>query len=182
MKNTGIVRKIDDLGRVVIPKEIRKTMFIKEGTPLEIHITDEGDILLKKHNIIKTITDISQVFCEVVFSCLHFPTLITDCNKVVACEGTAKRNYLNKNLSEDVKNLILESQNYTASVLDKTTLLPVVAGEEIKFTSQIIIPIIYEEISVGTLVLLGFDKDNTYSNIDVKVLQTLSLIMSKLLD
>lgn len=182
MKNTGIVRRIDDLGRVVIPKEIRRSMFIKEGTPLEIHITDEGDVLLRKHNVINTVADIAQVFCEVVFSCLHFPTLITDCNKIVACEGTSKKAYLNKQLSPEVKNIILESQNYTASTSNKTTLYPVVEGEEIKFTSQIIIPIIYDGVCEGTIVLLCFDKNSTYSNIDVKVLQALSCIMSKLLD
>ncbi len=181
MNSTGIVRKIDDLGRVVIPKEIRKSMFLKEGTPLEIHITDDGEILLKKHNVLKTIHDIAQVFCEVVYSCLQFPTLISDCSKIIACEGISKRNYLNKELSDEVKNMVLESQNYMASVSSKTTLYPVVKGEEIKFFSQIVIPIIYDGICEGTIILLGFDKNNTYSNIDIKVLQTLSLIMSKLL-
>ena len=181
MKNTGIVRRIDDLGRIVIPKELRKSMFLKEGSSLEIHITDDGDILLKKHDVLNTISDIAQVFCEVIFSCLQLPTLVTDCNKVVACEGTSKRNYLHKTLSKEVKNMILESQNYMASLTDKTTLLPVIDGEEIKFASQIIIPIIYDGICEGTIILLSFSKNDKYSNIDVKVLQTLSCIMSKLL-
>ena len=180
MKDTGIVRRIDDLGRVVIPKELRKSLFLKEGTALEIHMVEEG-ILLKKHDVLKTISDIASVFCEVIYSCLQFPTLVTDTSRVLASEGVSKKAYLHKELSGEVKNMIMESQNYMASAKDKTTLYPIVVGEEVKFNSQIIIPIIYDGVCEGTIILLGLDKDNNYSNVDIKVLQTLSCIMSKLL-
>lgn len=181
MKDTGIVRRIDDLGRIVIPKEIRKSLFLKEGTALEIQTTDEGGIVLKKHDVLKTISDIASAFCEVIYSCLQFPTLVTDTNTVLASEGVSKKTYLHKTLSNDVKSMIMESQNYMASAKNKTTLYPIVEDEQIKFVSQIIIPIIYDGVCEGTIILLGFDKDNDYSNVDIKVLQTLSCIMSKLL-
>lgn len=181
MKNTGIVRRIDDLGRLVIPKEIRKSMFLKEGTPLEIHITTEGDILLKKHNVLTTINDIAQVFCEVIYGTLKFPTLITDCKNVICCEGISKKNYLNKNLSDSVKHMIMESQSYMASVLDKTTLYPIIENEEVRFFSQLIVPIIYDEICEGTIILLDFDKKDKFNNTDIKVTHTLCNIMSKIL-
>ena len=153
MKDTGIVRRIDDLGRVVIPKELRKSLFLKEGTALEIHMVEEG-ILLKKHDVLKTISDIASVFCEVIYSCLQFPTLVTDTRRVLASEGVSKKAYLHKELSGEVKNMIIESQNYMASAKDKTTLYPIVVGEEEKDSSTVkIIAIVVIIVAIVVLII-----------------------------
>ena len=66
MKATGIVRRIDDLGRVVIPKEIRRTMRIREGDPLEIFVSNEGEVIFKKYSPISELGSIAAQYCEVL--------------------------------------------------------------------------------------------------------------------
>ena len=77
MKATGIVRRIDDLGRVVIPKEIRRTLRIKEGTPLEIFTDREGEIILKKYSPIGELSTFAREYAEALaqttgFFCMHY--------------------------------------------------------------------------------------------------------------
>lgn len=176
MKNSGIVRKVDDLGRIVIPKEIRNSLFIKEGTPMEISINDESNIVLKKSNIIETISEISEKYCNVLYEILDNPILITDDEKVVCCVGLSKKQYQNKDLSDELKQIINNSANYTASDEFKTTLVPIIKKDEVKFTSQIIIPIMLEGKSIGVIVLLG--TQNVPSNVDVKIMQTISKLIT----
>ena len=78
MKATGIVRRIDDLGRVVIPKEIRRTMRIREGDPLEIFVSNEGEVIFKKYSPISELGSIAAQYCEVLFRTAGYPVLITD--------------------------------------------------------------------------------------------------------
>ena len=176
MKGIGIVRKVDDLGRIVIPKEIRNSLFIKEGTPMEIIITEEMDILLKKCKIIENISEIADKFCQVLFEMLNYPILITDDEKVVSCVGASKKQYYQKPLSDEILKIIHNTSNYTASDEYKTTLVPIIQKDEIKFTSQIIIPITLEGKSVGLIVLLSFE--GVPSNVDVKIMQTVSKLIT----
>ena len=87
MKATGIVRRIDDLGRVVIPKEIRRTMRIREGDPLEIFVSNEGEVIFKKYSPISELGSIAAQYCEVLFRTAGYPVLITDRDHVVAVSG-----------------------------------------------------------------------------------------------
>lgn len=176
MKTTGITRKVDDLGRIVIPKEIRNSLFITEGTPMEIIVTEEMDILLKRSKIIENISDLADKMCSVLYEMLSFPILITDEEKVVCCVGISKKQYQSKPLSKELINIIHNSANYTASEEYRTTLVPIIQKDEMKFTSQIIIPIILDAKSIGLIVLLS--ADGIPSNIDIKVMQTVSKLIS----
>ena len=176
MKGSGIVRKVDDLGRIVIPKEIRNSLFIKEGTPMEIIITEEMDILLKKCKVIENISELADKFCGVLYEMLDFPILIADDEKVVSCVGISKKQYLNKPLSDEIIKIIHNTSNYTASDEFKTTLLPIIQRDEMKFKSQIIIPIIMDGKSIGLIILLRFE--GVPSNIDVKIMQTVSKLIT----
>ena len=91
MKATGIVRRIDDLGRVVIPKEIRRTMRIREGDPLEIFVSNEGEVIFKKYSPISELGSIAAQYCEVLFRTAGYPVLITDRDHVVAVSGISRR-------------------------------------------------------------------------------------------
>lgn len=97
MKETGIIRRIDDLGRVVIPKEIRKTMQISEGDPLEIYLEDNG-VLFKKYSGIESIEKSAQQIADIIYKQLNMTILITDTDKVVA-ESPAKQKSKCKRLS-----------------------------------------------------------------------------------
>ena len=174
--SSGIIRKLDDLGRIVIPKEIRNSLFLKEGSPLEIIVSEDMSIVLKKCNLIENINEIADKYCNVLYEILDNPILITDEEKVVCCVGISKKQYMEKPLSNEIINIIHNSNNYTASDEFKTTLLPIVKKEEIKFSSQIIIPIILEGKSIGLIILLG--QNGSPNSSDVKIMQAISKLIT----
>ena len=100
MKATGIVRRIDDLGRVVIPKEIRRTMRIREGDPLEIYTTREGEVIFKKYSLLGGLEDFAAQFCDALNRTSGFTAAVTDRDAVIAITGAGKRELLGKSLSE----------------------------------------------------------------------------------
>lgn len=177
MKDTGMIRRIDNLGRIVIPKEIRNSMLIKEGSPL--HITIEGgNIVLTKYDSLNSIAEIGEELCEVLYDCLHFPILMTTTSMPVVCVGVPKKTYINKALSSEVVKLIHAGQNYIASKSNHTTLIPIVVDEEIKFFSQVLFPIVSDGVCEGMLVALSSDeKEITQS--DIKVLQAIACFAGK---
>jgi len=99
MKATGIIRRIDDLGRIVIPKEIRKNLRIKEGDNLEIFVVNE-DIILKKYSMMNKINDLAQELTDAIYTFMKHSIFITDTDQVVAASGSLKKRYLNKNISD----------------------------------------------------------------------------------
>lgn len=177
MKDTGMIRRIDNLGRIVIPKEIRNSMLIKEGSPLEIAINN-GEIVLKKYDTLNSILEIGEELCEVLYDCLHFPIVMTTTSMPVVCIGMSKKNYINKALSAEVVKLIHQSQNYIASKSTKTTLIPIVVGEDAKYSSQVLFPIVCEGVCEGMLIALS-NGETEISQSDVKVLQTIACFASK---
>ena len=98
MKATGVVRRIDDLGRIVIPKEIRKTLRIKEGSPLEIFTEKDGDIILRKYSPIGEISSFSAEYAESLAKVTDLVTIITDKDIVTAVSGTTKKDLLEQYL------------------------------------------------------------------------------------
>ena len=99
MKATGIVRRIDDLGRVVIPKEIRRTMRIREGDPLEIYTDREGEVIFKKYSPIGELTSFAGQYAETLNKICGFSVLITDRDAVIACAGLSKKEFAERKLS-----------------------------------------------------------------------------------
>ena len=96
MKATGIVRRIDDLGRVVIPKEIRRTLRLREGTPLEIFTDREGEIILKKYSPMVELTAFSGQYAEAMSQATGLMVCITDRDQVIAVSGGSKKDLLAK--------------------------------------------------------------------------------------
>ena len=99
MKVTGIVRRIDDLGRVVIPKEIRRTMRIREGDPLEIFTTRDGEVIFKKYSLIGGLEDFAAQFCDILARSSEFTAVITDRDSVIATAGPDKRDLIGRPLT-----------------------------------------------------------------------------------
>ena len=91
MKATGIVRRIDDLGRVVIPKEIRRTLRIREGDPLEIFTDREGEVILKKYSPIGELGTLAKLYAESLAQTLGCTVCITDMDQVVAVSGSGRK-------------------------------------------------------------------------------------------
>jgi AbrB family transcriptional regulator (stage V sporulation protein T) len=106
MRATGIVRRIDELGRVVIPKEIRRTLRIREGDPLEIFTDHDGEVVLKKYSPIGEIASIAKDYTDSLYRTLGHVALISDRDAVVSSSGAAKREYVEKALSPEVDQIL----------------------------------------------------------------------------
>ena len=113
MKATGIVRRIDDLGRVVIPKEIRRTLRIREGDPLEIYVDRDGEVILKKYSPVNELGDFAKEYCDSLYESIGHIVLIADRDEIVAVAGTAKKEFLNKGLSTLVEKIMEDRQSRT---------------------------------------------------------------------
>lgn len=110
MKATGIVRRIDDLGRVVIPKEIRKTLKIHEGSPLEIFTDSEANVIFKKYSPVGEFSNIAQVYAQTISEILACTCLVSDTDKIIAASGSIKKEFLNKPISEQLRNYLLDNR------------------------------------------------------------------------
>ena len=114
MKATGIVRRIDDLGRIVVPKEIRRTLRLREGTPLEIFTDREGEIILKKYSPMVELTAFAGQYAEAMAQSTGLMVCITDRDQVIAVAGGPKKDILQKNISRQLEQLINERQSVCA--------------------------------------------------------------------
>ncbi len=112
MKATGIVRRIDDLGRVVIPKEIRRTMRIREGDPLEIFTEKDGEVIFKKYSPVGELTDFASQICETLNKTTGCITAVTDRDNIISVFGVPKRELYEKRISQELEQILEERQLY----------------------------------------------------------------------
>lgn len=167
MKATGIVRRIDDLGRVVIPKEIRRTLRIREGDPLEIFVDRDGEVILKKYSPISELSDFAKEYAEALFDSLGNPVLICDRDTYITVAGSSKKDYLNRSISDLVestmedRNTTLETQKTQISLVDGFT-------EEIQ--SYTIGPIVANGDPIGAVII--FSKEGTLGEVERKAVET----------
>ncbi len=106
MKATGIVRRIDDLGRVVIPKEIRRTMRIREGDPLEIYTSAGGEVIFKKYSPVGEMGEYAHLLCDAAARQTEFSVCICDRDHCIAAAGTSAKEYLGQGISEALEKII----------------------------------------------------------------------------
>ena len=118
MKATGIVRRIDDLGRVVIPKEIRRTMHIREGDPLEIFTDKEGGVIFKKYSPLGELSSFASDCCTSLYAVSGMYCCVCDMDNVIAYAGQGKRDILDRPISHDCEQIIETRKNYFAQGSD----------------------------------------------------------------
>ena len=152
MKATGIVRRIDDLGRIVIPKEIRRTLRIRESDPLEIFTDREGEIILKKYSPMVELAAFATQYAESMAQSTGMLVCITDRDQVIAVSGGPKRDMLQKMISRQLEQVIHEREAVVAEK-DTREFIPV-AGEEMDgVVAEVIVPIICEGDPIGAVAL-----------------------------
>lgn len=153
MKATGIVRRIDDLGRVVIPKEIRRTLRIREGDPLEIFVDREGEVILKKYSPISELGDFAREYAESLAEHSGHIALISDRDIYIAAAGGPKKEYMNKSIGSTVEK----------AMNDRKCLLNPESAELIDSvpvdTGHVIAPIIANGDPIGAVILLAKDAE-----------------------
>lgn len=154
MKATGIVRRIDELGRVVIPKEIRRTLRIKEGDPLEIY-TDREDLLFRKYSPIATLEKFSQSCAEALEEVMGNTVLITDNDNVLMGAGSGKKEFIGGTISEELENLLKERKSVIRNRLNGEPLVQIVKGTAMAFECQVITPVILGGDCLGCIIMLS---------------------------
>ena len=154
MKATGIVRRIDELGRVVIPKEIRRTLRIKEGDPLEI-FTDRDELMLKKYSPIATIERFSEATARSLNDLSGKLAVICDTDGVLHAYGDGKRELDGKNLSDEMDRILKERRSYVANAAEGGDILPLTAAREEGVTAQVIVPIVSGGDCLGAVAVLS---------------------------
>ncbi len=173
MKATGVVRRIDDLGRVVIPKEIRKTLRIKEGDPLEIFTDKEGEIILKKYSPIGELTEFATGYAETLAKTTGHIACITDKDTVIAISGGSKKEFLEQDISEELERLMDDKETYTSKE-NNDLAIPITKNEnkERRYNSQVVYPIISDGDVIGSVILLSKDASTKMTEIEQKVAQS----------
>ena len=154
MKATGIVRRIDELGRVVIPKEIRRTLRIKEGDPLEI-FTDRDELMLKKYSPIATLEKFSKATARSLNDLSGKLAVICDTDGVLHAFGDGKREFDGKGLSEDMDRIMRERRSYIANASEGGDVVSVTNMGEEGTTAQVIVPIVSGGDCLGAVAILS---------------------------
>ncbi|OMP66834.1 stage V sporulation protein T [Domibacillus epiphyticus] len=155
MKATGIVRRIDDLGRVVIPKEIRRTLRIREGDPLEIFVDRDGEVILKKYSPFTELGDFSQEYAEALFDSLNYSILICDRDTVVSAAGVKKKDFVERKIGQIVEAVIQERRSAEDSSAREVEF---VDGRAVEAKSYFIAPIIAAGDAIGAVVLFSEER------------------------
>lgn len=180
MKATGIVRRIDDLGRVVIPKEIRRTLRIREGDPLEIFTDKEGEVILKKYSPIGELGDFASQYAESLHKTSGHITCIADRDTIIAVSGASKKEFLDKSLSTDLERIIEEKTTLVVKSSDEKT-ITITADEtgDRKYSSQVVSPIISEGDPIGAVMLLSTDPSARMGEVEAKLAQSAASFLGK---
>jgi AbrB family transcriptional regulator (stage V sporulation protein T) len=171
MKATGIVRRIDDLGRVVIPKEIRRTLRLREGTPLEIFTDREGEIILKKYSPMMELNAFAAQYAEAMAQSTGFMVCITDRDQVIAAAGGARKELLQKPISSQLEHVIQERMTVQAGKDDKTY-TPVAAEDVEGVTAQVVAPIICEGDAIGSVIVMSREPRARFSDAELRLAAT----------
>lgn len=178
MKATGIVRRIDDLGRIVIPKEIRRTLRIREGDPLEIYTDREGEIILKKYSPIGELGSFAREYAESLAQSAGHITCIVDKDQIIAVSGGSRKEFMEKHISDELEQVLNNRSTHTATRSD-SNFVPIVDDEDSHsdiYSAELIVPIICEGDVLGAIVMLG---DKSMGEVEGKLAQTAAGFLSK---
>ncbi len=183
MKATGVVRRIDDLGRIVIPKEIRKTLRIKEGDPLEIFTDKEGEVILKKYSPIGELSEFATSYAETLAKTTGHIACITDKDTVIAVSGGSKKEFLEQGLSKQLEEVLENKEIYSSSDNNEIA-LPITENDnkERKYNAQVIYPIICQGDVIGSVILLAKEQNSKMGESEFKVLQSAAGFLGNQMD
>lgn len=175
MKATGIVRRIDDLGRVVIPKEIRRTLRIREGDPLEIFVDSDGEVILKKYSPINELGHFAKEYAESLAEHSGHITLISDRDTVIAVAGGSKKEYDGQHIGTLLEKTMEDRQTYTSASVDGEPEIIVGRPEAASFVA---VPIVAGGDPVGTVVLID-KNDGDMGDVEQKLAETAAAFLAK---
>lgn len=178
MKATGIVRRIDDLGRIVIPKEIRRTMRIREGDPMEIFTSREGEILLKKYSPVGELGEFATTLAESISQTIGELVCVTDRDYVIAAAGTGKKEFEGKILDTQVQSAIDNRCNQVVTE-DKKKFLKITQDDEKEYMRQAVATILSHGDCIGSVVILSKDNSRNQDDVLLQLAKTVASFLGK---
>lgn len=179
MKATGIVRRIDDLGRVVIPKEIRRTMRIREGDPLEIYTNSEGEVIFKKYSAISEMSENAANVAEVMYKTAGCPVVIFDKDHVVASAGVPKKEFAERRVSGQLEELMDSRGQFFCPDGKTNSFKP---AEGVERTAIAALPIITAGDVSGAVAFMTSEKNTEASDLQKSLITAASQFLAKQLE
>ncbi|MBB3114116.1 AbrB family transcriptional regulator (stage V sporulation protein T) [Paenibacillus phyllosphaerae] len=176
MKATGIVRRIDDLGRVVIPKEIRRTLRIREGDPLEIFVDRDGEVILKKYSPIGELGTFAKEYAESLSESTGHIALISDRDNIIAVSGGSKKDYLEKQIGSLLEGCM---ENRKAVSESGGGSFEVIKDVSETISAFAVAPIVAGGDPIGTVVLLSKDENMKMAQMETKMVETAAGFLAK---
>ncbi|MBE6976863.1 MAG: AbrB/MazE/SpoVT family DNA-binding domain-containing protein [Ruminococcaceae bacterium] len=176
MKATGIVRRVDDLGRIVIPKEIRRTLRIREGDPLEIYTEKDGGVIFRKYSPMGDLQDFAAQMCDAIGSSTGHVAAVSDRDAIIALSGAPKRELLDKPNSDELARLMEQRKNYLYA--SGGARIPASDGAD-KYHLGAVAPILSQGDLMGCVMLLLGEGDTPLTEQDQRLAQTAASFLGK---
>ncbi|MDE5582738.1 MAG: AbrB/MazE/SpoVT family DNA-binding domain-containing protein [Ruminococcus sp.] len=176
MKATGIVRRIDDLGRVVIPKEIRRTMRIREGDPLEIYTNSDGEVIFKKYSAISEMSENAVYVADIMYKIAGCPVVIFDKDHVVATSGVPKKEFAERRVTGQLEELMENRGQFFCHNGETNNFYP---AEGVERTAIAVIPIITAGDVSGAVAFLSTDKNTEASDLQKSLINASAQFLAK---
>ena len=176
MKATGIVRRVDDLGRIVIPKEIRRTLKIREGDPLEIYTEKDGGVIFRKYSPMNDLQDFAAQICESISANTGHVAAVADRDSIIALHGAPKRELMDKPNSQELDKLMDQRRNYRYQ--SGETLIRATEGSD-KYHLGVAAPILSQGDLMGCVMLLLGEDHTPLQEHDQKLAQTVAGFLGK---
>jgi len=176
MKATGIVRRIDDLGRVVIPKEIRRTMRIREGDPLEIYTSRDGEVIFKKYSLLGGLEDFAVQLCETMSRSTGSICAVTDRDTVISVAGGSKRELMGKRITPELEQIMENRRIYQYT--GEGNSIPV-SDQTDKLTVSVAAPILSEGDLLGLVLFIAPSPDVITGDAEYKLAQTIAAFLGR---
>lgn len=178
MKATGIVRRIDELGRVVIPKEIRRTLRIREGDPLEIFTDREGGVILKKYSPIGEMGEFAKQFADGINKIVGHIAMISDRDAILAISGGSRKEYMDRAITKELEEVMANRKPFTGQG-NKTIAITTEEDDGEEYHAQVIVPIISEGEPIGTVMVVCKEKSEELGDATLKVCQVAASFIGK---
>ncbi len=176
MRATGIVRRIDDLGRVVIPKEIRRTLRIREGDPLEIFTEKDGEVIFKKYSPMGELSDFAGQICETMHKTTNKIAAVADRDSIISVYGMSRKELIDKRISAELEQIMEGRQAYHRENGEKK--IAAVDGADSAWIS-VAVPIISEGDVMGCVLFLSADESTPFGEVEQKLAATVSKFLGK---
>ena len=176
MKATGIVRRIDDLGRVVIPKEIRRTMRIREGDPLEIYTSKEGEVIFKKYSLLGDLDEFSAQICETMSKSVEQTVAVADRDTIIAISGGFKRELMGKHISEELEQIMEDRRIFHSGENARPVRVTV---DNDRLLATLAAPVISGGDAMGLVLVVTENAEQRAGETEFKLVQTLASLLGR---